>query len=106
VVVAAEPISDVDTTAADVLVGLVTRLRARGTDVGFAECKGPVKDRLRRYGLGPTLGEDAFWPTLGTAVDAYLRRSGVPWVDWEDDREDGEDGEDREDGSDREDPDA
>ena len=89
VIVAAEPISDVDTTAADVLAGLVGRLRAGGTDLVLAECKGPVKDRLRRYGLVPPLGEAGFPPTLGTAIDDYVRRSGVTWVDWED-REDRE----------------
>jgi hypothetical protein len=29
------------------------------------------------------IGDDRFFPTLGTAVDAYVRSSGVGWVDWE-----------------------
>jgi len=84
------PVTGLYTTAADVLAGLVARLRAGGTDLVLAECKGPVKDRLRRYGLVPPLGEAGFPPTLGTAIDDYLRRSGVPWVDWEDRPEPGD----------------
>jgi hypothetical protein len=45
--------------------------------------KGPVKDRLRRYGLYAQVGEDRFFPTVGTAVDGYLQATGMEWVDWE-----------------------
>jgi hypothetical protein len=50
----------------------------------FAEMKGPVKDQLKRYGLFEQLGADHFYPTIGTAVRAYLDASGVGWTDWED----------------------
>jgi hypothetical protein len=46
--------------------------------------KGPVKDRLRRYGLGARFGPDRFYPTIGTAVSAYLAATGTPWTDWTD----------------------
>jgi MFS superfamily sulfate permease-like transporter len=81
VIVAAEPITDVDVTAADELADLLDRLAERGITLDLAEAKGPVKDRLRRYGL--TVRARAF-PTVGTAVRAYLRETGTPWVDWED----------------------
>jgi high affinity sulfate transporter 1 len=84
VVVAAEPVTDVDMTAADMLAELISSLEADGTSLRFAELKDPVKDRLRRYGLVDKLGESAFFPTLGTSVDAYLDATGVAWVDWED----------------------
>ena len=45
--------------------------------------KGPVKDRLERYGLMTRVGAERFFPTLGTAVKAYLEHTGAPWVDWE-----------------------
>ena len=83
VVVAAEPITDVDTTAAAVLGELLAELRQQGVTLAFAELKGPVKDRLRRYGLYDQIGPDRFYPTVGTAVDGYLRETGVEWVDWE-----------------------
>jgi high affinity sulfate transporter 1 len=83
VVVAAEPITDVDTTAAAVLGELLAELRRQGVTLAFAELKGPVKDRLRRYGLYDQIGPDRFYPTVGTAVDGYLEATGVEWVDWE-----------------------
>ena len=35
--------------------------------------KGPVKDKLKRFGLFARLGEAAFFPTVDEAVAAYLR---------------------------------
>jgi MFS superfamily sulfate permease-like transporter len=84
VVVAAEPVTDLDTTAADVLERLDEELAGEGVDLRFAEMKGPVKDRLKRYALFERLGADHFYPTIGTAVRAYLDQAGVEWVDWED----------------------
>jgi high affinity sulfate transporter 1 len=86
VVVAAEPITDVDTSAAAVLGELLAELRQQGVTLAFAEAKGPVKDRLRRYGLYDQVGDERFFPTVGTAVDGYLRATGVDWVDWEERR--------------------
>jgi MFS superfamily sulfate permease-like transporter len=84
VVVAAEPITDVDTTAADAIAELDTELGERGVELAFAEMKDPVKDRLQRYGLRASIGREYFFPTLGAAVHAYLARHVVAWVDWED----------------------
>jgi high affinity sulfate transporter 1 len=84
VMVAAEPVTDLDTTAADVLQRLDEELAADGVDLRFAEMKGPVKDRLRRYMPAERFGPDHFYPTIGTAVRAYLDATGVDWVDWED----------------------
>ncbi|MEQ8202764.1 MAG: sodium-independent anion transporter, partial [Smithellaceae bacterium] len=72
VVVAAEPITDVDVTAADMLTGLDAALHQAGMDLFFAEMKGPVKDRLKRYGLFTRLGIDNFFPTIEQAVERYL----------------------------------
>jgi len=79
VVVAAEPVTDVDTSAADVLQSLHDDLDAAGVELHFAEVKDPVKDRLRRYGLLEELGPERFHPTVGSAVDAYVAESGVAW---------------------------
>jgi high affinity sulfate transporter 1 len=83
VVVAAEPITDVDSTAADMLEELDTALTARGAVLAFAEMKDPVKDRLERYGLQKRIGPSFFFPTLGVAVKAFIDSHGVDWVDWE-----------------------
>lgn len=85
VVVAAEPITDVDSTAAEMLEALHADLAASGVRLGFAELKGPVKDVLRGYGLLSRMGGDALSPTLGTAVKRYLADHDVEWTDWEDD---------------------
>jgi high affinity sulfate transporter 1 len=83
--VAAEPMTDVDTTAADTLDELITALARRSVEFHFAELKDTVKDRLRTYGIFDRLGADRFHPTIGSAVRAYLaRHPDVVWVDWED----------------------
>jgi hypothetical protein len=86
VVVAAEPVTDVDTTAADALKELLDDLAAAGIVLGFAEMKDPVKDQLGRYGLFTDVGANRFFPTIGTAVHGYVEETGVEWVDWEDAR--------------------
>jgi MFS superfamily sulfate permease-like transporter len=83
VIVAAEPITDVDTTAAEMLQELDKELAARGIELAFAELKDPVKDRLERYGLKKAIGHDSFFPTIGVAVHTYLEQNDVDWVDWE-----------------------
>ena len=75
VVLAAEPITDVDSTAFDALVELDDALAAQGIRLVLAEVKGPVKDRLRRYEAhtpagGRRFGPERFAPTVGAAVDA------------------------------------
>jgi high affinity sulfate transporter 1 len=83
VIVAAEPITDVDTTAADMLGELLDELEAAHITLAFAEMKGPVKDRLRAYGLYDRIGDERFFPTIGTAVKGYVRATDTEWVDWE-----------------------
>ena len=83
-VVSAEPVTDVDTTAADALDELITDLARAGVELHFAEMKGHVKDRLRDYGVYQRMGDTCFHPTVGTAVKAYLAGHAVAWVDWED----------------------
>lgn len=84
VVIAAEPITGVDTTAMDELIELDEHLEHHGIALRFAEMKGPVKDRLIRLGLGDRFPPDHFFPTLGTAVRTYVATHDVEWVDWDD----------------------
>jgi MFS superfamily sulfate permease-like transporter len=83
VVVAAEPVTSVDVTAADMIAELDDKLNALGVEFCFAEMKDPVKDKLKRFGLFARLGEETFFPTIGTAVASYLDTHPVDWVDWE-----------------------
>jgi len=83
--VTAEPVTDIDTTAADALDEAIAGLAGRGTELHFAELKGNVKDSLRTYGIFQRLGPERFHPTIGAAVKAYLGAyPEVDWRDWED----------------------
>jgi MFS superfamily sulfate permease-like transporter len=77
IVVAAEPVTSVDVTSADMLEELERRLRASGIELRFAEMKDPVMDKLRRFELFDRFGH--FYPTIGAAVDAYLEDYAVDW---------------------------
>ncbi|EJM47735.1 SulP family inorganic anion transporter [Pseudomonas sp. GM48] len=79
-VVAAEPVTSVDVTSADMLAELDDTLHAAGIELCIAEMKDPVKDKLKRFGLFARLGETAFFPTVGTAVDSYVAKYSVDWV--------------------------
>jgi high affinity sulfate transporter 1 len=77
VVVAAEPVTSVDVTAADALAELDERLRKEGIELAFAELKDPVKDKLRRFGLYERFGQRGFFPTIESAVEAYCQTHGI-----------------------------
>jgi high affinity sulfate transporter 1 len=79
IVVTAEPVTSVDVTSADMLAGLAQILRASSIELRLAEMKDPVKDKLKRFELLDLLGTDAFYPTIGAAVDAYLADHAVDW---------------------------
>jgi high affinity sulfate transporter 1 len=81
VLLAAEPMTDVDTTAADVLAELDTWLDARGVALVFAELKDPVRAKLQRYELERAIESEHFFPTLDEAVAAYIARTGATWQD-------------------------
>lgn len=82
-VVAAEPVTSVDVTAADALCELDERLHDAGVDLYFAEMKDPVKDKLKRFGMFAHFGEGTFFATVGEAVGAYRSKYNIEWSDWE-----------------------
>jgi high affinity sulfate transporter 1 len=84
VVVTAEPITDIDTTAADTVRELLDDLRGAGIRLCFAEVKGPVKDQLKRYELFAEIGPEFFFPTIDSAVRRYIAETRVEWADLED----------------------
>ena len=85
IVVTAEPITDVDTTAADMLVALDTWLKTRGVSMVFAELKQPVRDKVERYELADMVEPGHFFPTVGAAVRGYRERTGLQWPDQDED---------------------
>ena len=79
VIIAAEPVTSIDVTSADMLAELVQSLSDSGIEVRCAEMKDPVKDKLIRFELFERFGAGNFYPTLGAAVDAYLAEHAVDW---------------------------
>ena len=76
VVVAAEPVTSVDVTSADMLRELSQNLAEDGVALHFAEMKDPVRDKLRRFELTEVFRNECFHPTIGSAVDDYLASVG------------------------------
>ena len=79
IVVAAEPITDVDTTAADMLHDLDVALNEDGVHLVFAELKDPVRRKIDRYELTETIDSSHFFPTLEAAITAFQAESGAQW---------------------------
>ena len=79
IVIAAEPITDVDTTASDMLHELDLWLNQRGVSLVFAEMKDPVREKIERYELTDTIDPAHFFPTLDAALAEYLRQTGAVW---------------------------
>ena len=79
IVVAAEPITDVDTTAADMLEDLDVALNAEGISLVFAEMKDPVRRKVERYELTRTIAAEHFYPTIEAAVEAFEASVGAEW---------------------------
>jgi MFS superfamily sulfate permease-like transporter len=80
ILIAAEPITDVDTTAADMLADLDEELNAAGTSLVFAELKDPVGAKLERYELIGPLDPDHFFATIDAAVDTFRQQTGTDWT--------------------------
>jgi high affinity sulfate transporter 1 len=79
IIVTAEPVTSIDVTSADMLAELEHTLTESGIELRFAEMKDPVKDKLKRFQLFERFGVANFYPTIGSAVDAYLEEHAVDW---------------------------
>lgn len=79
IIVAAEPVTSVDVTSADVIAHLKKTLTESKIELHFAEMKDPVKDKLKRFELFELLGPNIFHPTIGAAVDDYVEKFAIDW---------------------------
>src|SRR5262245_22144149 len=80
ILIAAEPMTDVDTTASDVLEDLDEALNAQGISLVFADLKAPWQRKIERYGLTRTIDPRHFFPTIETAVAAFRELTGAEWA--------------------------
>ena len=79
IIIAAEPMTDVDTSAAEMLEDLDEDLNARGISLVFAEMKDPVRRKIERYELTRTIDPNHFFRTVGDAVVAFQHETGAEW---------------------------
>ena len=84
---AAEPITDLDTTAADVLETLIEELAAADVTLVLAELKHPVRDKLVQYELDHPPRPELLFRTLDEAIATYTAtypdaawQHGAPWA--------------------------
>jgi MFS superfamily sulfate permease-like transporter len=83
IVVTAEPITDIDSSAAETLRDLLRDLRLRGVELRFAELKGMVREAFDRYDLADGHHVEHSHRTTGEAVHAYVRDYAIDWTDWD-----------------------
>ncbi len=80
VIVTAEPVTDIDITAADMLSELEHNLTESGIELRFTELKDRVKDQLKQFELLERFGGPAnFYNTVGSSVEAYLEEYKIDW---------------------------
>ncbi len=68
IVLQCEAITDIDVTAAEMLVQLDRELNERGIHLAFAEMRTRVRELALRYGLFETLDREHFSPTIEAAI--------------------------------------
>jgi high affinity sulfate transporter 1 len=78
IIVAGEPISDIDTTAGEMLHDLDLELNDAGIHLAFAELPSAVVDHIRRYGLLETIDEQHIYASVTEAVKNFKLETGRP----------------------------
>jgi SulP family sulfate permease len=73
----AEAIPDIDTTAADTLKELHQELQENGTLLAIARANKPLRETMRLTGLENLIGVNNFYPSVRNGVEACQDRHGV-----------------------------
>ncbi len=71
VLVDAESMNLIDSTATEMLMKLQTELTAQGINLGFARVRDPIKDKMQLSGFIDQLGSEHFYNTLNDGVEAF-----------------------------------
>lgn len=77
ILVAAEPITDIDTTAGTMLRNLDLELNAAGIHLAFAELQSDVADSIVRYGLLEVIDQGHIYSSVKQAVKGFRRETGA-----------------------------
>jgi MFS superfamily sulfate permease-like transporter len=77
VLVAGEPITDIDVTAAEMLIDLDEELNAGGIRFAFAELPTSVKQWMGRSGVLEAVSASRLYSTVHEGVDAYIKETGL-----------------------------
>ncbi|HEY7361290.1 MAG TPA: STAS domain-containing protein, partial [Streptosporangiaceae bacterium] len=72
----AEANTEADYTAMEALASLHSELTGQGIVFALARVKNELRGEFRAFGLAGKIGEEHFFPTLPTAVQAYRRWAG------------------------------
>jgi high affinity sulfate transporter 1 len=72
VVFDAEATGDADFTATTMLADLITTLKEQGITFAIAEPNGRMQESLEQAGIQAMIGADKLYPSVDTAVQAYL----------------------------------
>ncbi|MFO0782633.1 MAG: sulfate permease [Phycisphaerales bacterium] len=70
----AQAITEIDATAADVLMEVARELRRRGVALRIARANRPLREILENIGFVKEFGDDALAPSVHAAVNGYLKR--------------------------------
>lgn len=79
ILIAAQPITDIDTTAADMLLALDSELDAKNIKIVFAGIKNPVRQKIIKYQLVGPIEPRYFYPTIFSAIESYKREFDKDW---------------------------
>ena len=75
IIINAESINDMDSTAIHALDELVKMLKGEGKTVFFSGVIGPVRDRMTKGGIVKSIGESNFFMSVQSACEAYLENN-------------------------------
>lgn len=75
IILNAESVSSIDSTAVEMLSDMITEGRARGRDFAIAGAIGPVRDLMYKNGLLDLLGKDHVFPHVHDAVEHLIESS-------------------------------
>jgi SulP family sulfate permease len=71
----AEAIPDIDTTAADTLKEIHEELRQKGITLGIARANKRLRETMQLTGLEDLIGASNFYPSIRTAIEAFREDS-------------------------------